>query len=221
MNEELKPGALSSGLAPGKEQNAHPRHSAASELNDFLVRRQLLAMESQRIQSVLVEIENENKGRQSQLVDFRNRVLASIREHRALRELALREERARRESRERKQTLRDLAKTAERYLRRKGKQLVSNPKFRPAAVTETLSEVPAADPGWYLPKAGQLNAWLNWFAENKSSLKEGALSKRSDPGRLCCQRRAGRPSQVNPPSGPYLGSFLVRPHDHRRAARCG
>ena len=80
MNEELKSGALSSGLLQGKpKQDDHPSSATPSDLNNFLIRRQLLGMEARRIQELLREAEVELKAKQGNLVDVHDRVLASLR----------------------------------------------------------------------------------------------------------------------------------------------
>jgi SAM-dependent methyltransferase len=167
MNEELKPSALSPSLALGINERERAGYLSAGELNDFLLRRQLLAMERKKIQAALDEVEGEKKSRQDHLINYRAHVLASLLEHRAIREQALREERALRQSLGRMPNLRELGKSAERYVRRTGKRLVGHSK---AAVPENPAAARALDPGWHLPKTVQLNGWLDWFSESDSAL---------------------------------------------------
>ena len=70
MNEELKPSALSSGLVQEGRSNKTTAQSfaTAGDLNSFLIRRQLLTMESKRIQELLLEAEAELKAKQDDLV---------------------------------------------------------------------------------------------------------------------------------------------------------
>ena len=64
MNEELKPGALSSGLVQGNnKQDDRSGFAATDDLNNFLIRRQLLIMESKRIKELLIEAEAEVKAK--------------------------------------------------------------------------------------------------------------------------------------------------------------
>src|SRR5580698_7445108 len=82
MNEELRPSALSSGLVQGKnKQDDHSRFATPGDLNNFLIRRQLLGMEARRIQELLGEAEGELKAKQDRLVDVHDRVLAAFRNH--------------------------------------------------------------------------------------------------------------------------------------------
>ena len=183
MNEELKPSALSSGLVQGKiKQDDHSSSATPGDLNNFLIRRQLLGMEARRIQELLREEEAELKAKQDHLVDVRDRVLAALRNH-----LDLQDELARIEILRREQ-LENLPRTVERYIRRRGKKLFAY--LKPRAST-TMTDRPAAirvqDPGWRLPKVRQLDAWAGWFAENDPKVGSRiAHSKRSDPGCFGC-----------------------------------
>ena len=160
MNEELKPSALSSDLVQRKDiQDDSP--GASDDLNNFLIRRQLLAIEGKRIQELLLEAETELKARQSNLVDTRDRVLSSLRD-----QLAHLDELARLEIL-RRQSLENLPRTVERYIRRRAKKIFA--RLKPHASTR-ITDRPVAtrvqDPGWRLPKVRQLDAWAAWFAEN-------------------------------------------------------
>ena len=131
MNEELKPSALSSGLVQRNDkQGDHPEVRDRADLNDFLIRRQLLAMEGKRIQELLREAEAELKARQDRLVGVRDRVLAALRNH-----LELHEELARIKILGRGQ-LQNLPRTVERYIRRRVKKIFASRK-PPASTTMT------------------------------------------------------------------------------------
>jgi hypothetical protein len=136
MNHAIRLSALSSSPAQGKNQtnDLHNLHMTGGE-SDFLARRRLLTIESKRIQDSIVEIETEIKARQDHLAVFRDRVTASLGEHLAEREKALREELARRESLERGARIKNLPKNAERFVRRKGKQLLAYLKPASAAIS--------------------------------------------------------------------------------------
>ena len=133
---------------------------AVDELNSFLIRRQLLTMESKRIQTVLADTEAEVKVRQGDLVDIRDGVLTALREH-----LGRQEEVARVESLNR-QKLENLPRNAERYLRRRVKKLLAHlkPQLR-RQIADRSEAVRVQDAGWHLPKVQQLTAWTEWFAE--------------------------------------------------------
>ena len=80
MNEELKPSALSSVFMPAEnKQDEGPRFATSSDLDNFLIRRQLLVMESERIQYLLGEAARELKAKQDHLVAIRDRVLVALR----------------------------------------------------------------------------------------------------------------------------------------------
>ena len=126
MNEELEQRGRSSGLGQRKDDKQGNRlnFGAVDELNSFLIRRQLLTMESKRIQTVLADTEAEVKVRQGDLVYLRDGVLTALREH-----LGRQEEVARVESLNR-QKLENLPRNAERYLRRRVKKLLAHLKPR-------------------------------------------------------------------------------------------
>src|SRR5271157_5990062 len=173
MNQVLRLSTLSADRAQQKNKNEkRSSFDTTRKLSNFLVRRRLLTIESESIQSSLAEIEAEIKAGQERLVALRDRVLASLRQHLAGRETALREELALRERFERRGNLKSLPKTAERYIRLKGKQILAYLKPASAAVAETSDAVCALDRGWHLPKAAQLNAWADWFAEGHFSLSK-------------------------------------------------
>jgi SAM-dependent methyltransferase len=160
MNEELKPDEVSSGAVQRNDrQGDHPWFATDAELKDFLIRRQLLEMESKRIKEVLDEAEAELKNRQDRLIGVRDGTFASLRNH-----LERRQEQAR-EQQARAGGLQNLPKAAERYIRRRVKQLFGSRK-KPAAGE-------AADgTGWHLPRVRELYAWTRWFAENDPALRK-------------------------------------------------
>ena len=159
MNEEFKPGALPSGLVERKnEQDGHPGPATPGDLNNFLIQRQLLAMEGRRIRDLLREAEIELRARQDNLIDVRDRIVGSLRAH-----LGHLDELAQAENLNR-QRLENLPRMAERYLRPKGKRLFARLK-RHASAEITDPPVRAEDPVWCLPKVQQLDAWAAWFAE--------------------------------------------------------
>jgi SAM-dependent methyltransferase len=170
MNEELKPSALSSGLVQGKnKQDNHSRFATPGDLNNFLIRRQLLGMEARRIQELLGEAEVELKAKQDRLVDVRDRVLAAFRNH-----LDLQDELAKLEIL-RRERLENLPRTVERYIRRRGKRLFAHLKRRAStAMTDRPAAIRVQDPGWRLPKVRQLDAWAAWFAENDPKVGAGS-----------------------------------------------
>ena len=61
------------------KQDDHSSFATPGDLNNFLIRRQLLGMEARRIQELLREAEAELKAKQDHLVDVRDRVLAALR----------------------------------------------------------------------------------------------------------------------------------------------
>ena len=162
MNEELKPSALSSGLMQADTKQVERQSFAtAHDLNSFLIRRQLLTIESKRIQELLLETEAELTARQANLVDIRDRVLATLRDH-----LNLQDELARVESL-RRQRLENLPRTVERYIRRRAKKLFAYLKpHASTGITDRPVATRVQDPGWRLPKVRRLDAWAAWFAEN-------------------------------------------------------
>jgi SAM-dependent methyltransferase len=170
MNEELKPGELSSGLVQGKnKQDDHSSFATPGDLNNFLIRRQLLGMEARRIQELLRDGEAELKAKQDHLADVRDRVLAALRNH-----LDLQEELARIEILRREQ-LENLPRTVERYIRRRGKRLFAYLKpHASTAMTDRPAAIRVQDPGWRLPKVRQLDAWAAWFAENDPKVGAGS-----------------------------------------------
>jgi SAM-dependent methyltransferase len=161
MNEELKPGALSSGLVQGKnKQEEGPRFAMPTDLDNFLIRRQLLVMESQRIQYLLGEAARELKAKQDHIVAIRDRVLVALRDHLNHQNELVRLENLR------KKRLDSLPRTVERYIRRRVKQFFSNGRS-PASprITNRFDPVEVHYGDWHLPKIGQLEAWTSWFAE--------------------------------------------------------
>jgi ADP-heptose:LPS heptosyltransferase len=168
MNKQRKEGAPFS--APGRRTDAEDGRSSfatAKSLNDFLVRRQLLAMESKRIEALLAEAEDAVKAKQNEFPHLRDRAFAFVRDHLAQMEQLVQVERLKQ-----KRTLRDLPKTAERYVRQKGKQLLTHAR-RPS--TESDSE-PASR--WLLPKVRELDAWASWFAEYDPLSQQPAIFRK-------------------------------------------
>ncbi len=164
MNEELKPSALSSGPVEGNDkQDERPSFATPDDLNNFLVRRQLLAMEGRRIEDLLIEAEAELRAKQDHLVDICDRARDQL-DH--LDELA-RVESLRRRS------LENLPRTVERYIRRRGKKLFAY--LKPPTSTVMMDRpvaVRVQDPRWHLPKVRQLDAWAAWFAENDPNVRK-------------------------------------------------
>ena len=165
MSEERKPATLALGLAQrGNQQEDTSTIAKAVDLEDFLVRRQLLTMESKRIQELLLEAEAELKAQQDHL-DFLNDTMFL-----AFRGLA--------ETPKEKPKLKDLPKTTERYVRRQIKRLLAHLKTRLAETAASSDGVRADDAGWKLPKARKLDAWASWFAErDPASFKASRLRK--------------------------------------------
>ena len=171
MKEELKPSALSSGDLQGKnKQDGHLNLANLGDLNNFLIRRQLLALEGIRVRELLLEAETDLKGKQDNLLYIRDRVFASLRDHLAHHDELIRIENLRR------QRLENLPRTVERYLRRRVKRLLGYANSR-ASTKITDSPVPISAPGWRLPKVGQLDAWTSWFAENDPNRPKGRFRK--------------------------------------------
>ena len=83
MNEELKPSALSSERCTRKRQARRSSRlcEPMDDLNNFLIRRQLLEMEGKRINEVLAEAEAELKNRQDRLIGVRDGASSSLRDH--------------------------------------------------------------------------------------------------------------------------------------------
>ena len=162
MNEELEQSARSSGLGQGKDkQDDCPNFEAADELDDFLIRRQLLAMESKRIQTVLADTAAEVKSKQGDLVNLRDRVLTSLRERLHRQEEAARVESARQEEVTRaesldRQKLENLPKIGGALHSPSGQATFRLPETRLGAVMDSSDAAPAMGPGWHLPKVQQL-----------------------------------------------------------------
>jgi ubiquinone/menaquinone biosynthesis C-methylase UbiE len=158
MNGKPKPGVRSS--SPGQGNNGHDdrfNFKSTDELSRFLIRRQLLMMESKWIQELLIESEADVKLRRGNLTNIRYRVLTSLRAH-----LDRQEEVARIESVE-QQTLKNLPRNAERYIRRRGKQLFASRKPSSGVIRESSDAVAPQGPGWRLPNVRELDAWAAWF----------------------------------------------------------
>jgi hypothetical protein len=68
-------------LCKGRTNKTTPSFATPGDLNNFLIRRQLLTMEGKRIQELLLDAEAELKAKQANLVDVRDRVLAALRDH--------------------------------------------------------------------------------------------------------------------------------------------
>ncbi len=173
MNEELKPGTLSSGFVQRtNKEDEGPRFATAQDLNNFLIRRQLLTLESKRIKDLLIEAEDEVKAKQNSLDSLRDRVGLSLGEHVALLEQHLREELASRERLESGRELKDLLKIGERYIRRWRKRLFPSFKSASGANTGRFDAARVEGGGWHLPKVRQLDAWAHWFAESDPKLRK-------------------------------------------------
>ena len=129
-------------------------------LNNFLIRRQLLAMESQRIQYLLGEAARDLKAKQNNLVAIRDRVLVDLRDH-----LDHQNELVRMEGL-RKKRLDSLPRAAERYIRRRVKRLFSGENPRASTrIADRPDPLQVDFRDWHLPKIRQLEAWTSWFAE--------------------------------------------------------
>jgi Glycosyltransferase family 9 (heptosyltransferase) len=161
MNEELKPGAFSSGFVQGSnKRDEGPDFIMTSSLNNFLIRRQLLAIESKRIQYLLGEAARDLKDKKDNIVTIRDRVLVDLRDH-----LDHQNELVRMEGL-RKKRLDSLPRAAERYIRRRVKRLFSGDNPRASTRIADRSDPLQVDfRDWHLPKIRQLEAWTSWFAE--------------------------------------------------------
>ena len=155
VNEELKPTALSSADYSGV--------TTSDDLNDFLIRRQLLEMESKRIEEVLAEAEAELKNRQERLIGVRHGASTSLRVH-----LDQMEELARADQQARVGGLKALPKAVERYVRRGVKQLLGSRKPVSGETTAV----------WHLAEIRTLNAWRRWFAENDATRHKPSLFRK-------------------------------------------
>jgi ADP-heptose:LPS heptosyltransferase len=137
------------------------------ELQNFLLRRQLLAMEGKRIQAWLKEIEWGIMQERERLIAFRGH-LATL----ATPPLVLK--RSPEAAPRRRTTARDLPRIVERYVRNKRKKLFARlkqggPKPMPIIDrTRAHDEQPRA---WHIPCAREVDAWANLFAAfNRASM---------------------------------------------------
>lgn len=173
MNHALRLRTLSSGLRQGKNKKDNRQNVYfAGDVSNFLLRRRLFTLENKRIKTALVEIEADIKARRDHLGDIRERVRASLHGHLALRQKALREELAAREGPQRREKIRNLPKTAERFIRRMGQRFFASLGSGSARVTDSSDAVRAL--AWRLPEVRQLDAWAEWFAESRSALLKAA-----------------------------------------------
>jgi len=78
---------------------------------------------------------------------------------------------------EERRKLRDLPKTAERYVRRKVRHFFASLKPASAPIPDGSEAIRPRDSGWRQPKIQQLVAWADWFAANKP------ISRRAFPFR--------------------------------------
>jgi hypothetical protein len=165
MSQKRKSAALAFGLVQGRNQQDDPCAIGTEvDLDNFLLRRQLLRMESKRIQELLLEAEVELRAQQDHL-DFLHDAMFL-----AFRDLA--------EIPKEKPKLKDLPKTTERYVRRKTKRFLAHLKTSSVGTTAGSDAVRADDAGWILPKARPLDAWASWFAErDHASLKASRPEK--------------------------------------------
>ena len=140
MNGKPKSGVRSSGPGQGNNgQDDRFNFQSTDELSRFLIRRQLLMMESKRIQELLIESEADVKLRRGNLNNIRYRVLTSLRAH-----LDRQENVARIESAE-QQKLKNLPRNAERYIRRRGKQLFASRRPSSGVIRESSDAVRPAE----------------------------------------------------------------------------
>ena len=198
MNGELKPGAVSSGFAQRNDRPGnHPGFATEGGLNEFLIRRQLLGMESRRIKEVLAEADAELKNRQDRLIGVRDGTYAGLRNH-----LDRLEEQAR-EQQARVGGLKNLPRTAERYIRRSVKRLLAPPEG-------DLHRNHGWDRLEFAEGPGTLRLDALVCRERSINAQAVALSKGSDSGRLGRERRDRRPLGVHSPCWARLGSFLLR-----------
>jgi ADP-heptose:LPS heptosyltransferase len=147
--------------APGQRtdrEDTKTSFATAESFNEFLVHRQLLAMESKRIEALFAEAEDSVKAKQNEFPHLRDRAFGFVRAHVERPKI--------------KRTLRDLPKTAERYVRQKGKQLLAHEK-RPS--TERDSQ---PDSRWFLPKVRELDAWASWFAQYDPLSQQRAIFRK-------------------------------------------
>ena len=127
-------------------------------IDEFLISRQLMTLESKFIQEMIAVNEDELKNRKDRLIGVRDGTYASLRNHFDRLEEQVREQQARDEG------LKNLPKRAERYIRRHAKQLLASQKSASKETTENGN--------WHLPKVRQLYGWTRWFAENDPVLHE-------------------------------------------------
>ncbi len=162
MNEEFEADAFHSGLVERKNKpDDDSGFATLADLKNFLIRRQLLAIENKRIKELLLEAEKDLKASRHNFIDILDRVLAPLRSH-----LARLDELARVEIL-RGQRPENLPRMAERYVRHRVKRLFGS--LKPRASTGKGDKPVATgvqDPGWQLPRVRELEAWTAWFAEN-------------------------------------------------------
>jgi ADP-heptose:LPS heptosyltransferase len=176
MNEQFKRPALSIRADRRSEKWDNETSSAIrGDLKRFLIHRQLLAIESKKIQGLRLEAEASVKAKQDDLANLRDRAFAFLGDLSKKRmEQAAEVERLRQRG-----TLKTLPKTLERHIRQKAKQLFVRPKSTSAGTVKRPKAVPADEPRWLLPKVEQLDAWARWFAECDAFSRE-PVSLRKD-----------------------------------------
>ena len=172
--EESKPSALSvSFVQEENEQDDAPGFTATGSLSDFLIRRQLLTMEGKRIQEIIVESDADIKAAKDHLSGYRDAVLAGLPSRLAGNEWP-----------KRRPKLRELPRTAERYIRIKMKRRFASVKStleRIGTILMRLASKAAAGiyrkPGsWTLGRPGLLRTILacakrDAFEKNGSRLR--------------------------------------------------
>jgi len=164
VREEPTQIPISCDLVEGKnKQDGHASFVIAGELNDFLIRRQLLTAERVRIKEVLLEAETRVKAEQDNLVALQDAVLASLRNHASRITVT--------KSPKRTHKPKDMLRTAERYVRRRLKEL-SQPKSTSRKTTDSCEAPGAQDLSYHLPKIRQLDGWQSWFGENDPAFRE-------------------------------------------------
>jgi hypothetical protein len=170
MNEQFKRPALSLRADRRTEKWDNETSSAIiGDLKEFLIHRQLLAIENKKIQGLRLEAEASVKAKQDDLADLRDRAFAFLGDHSNRKEQAAEVERLRQRG-----TLKTLPKTLERHIRQKAKQLFVRLKSTSAGTVKRSKAVPADEPRWLLPKVEQLDAWARWFAECDAFSREPA-----------------------------------------------
>ena len=139
------------------------------DLKEFLIHRQLLAIENKKIQGLRLEAEASVKAKQDELANLRDRAFAFLGDHSNRMEQVAEVERLRQRG-----TLKTLPKKLERHIRQKAKQLFVRQKSTSAGTVTRSKAAPADEPRWLLPKVEQLDAWARWFADCDAFSREPA-----------------------------------------------